>query len=308
MYISKIELKNFKSFEGEKEINFQKGVNYIVGDNNVGKTTILQAINFLISGGKKENLVFKGKMGDEMSVSVVLSEVSDFEGSRKKYESYVDNEGKLFLKRSSKEESVEQGDAKKKVKFDIKTVQVWNPESNQYENPAGFSSAIKVLFDPQFIYADTHNEDYQDFGSTKMVGKLIKEVTKDFQKSSQFEELEKAHKEAFGIDGITKYLGPVEENIERIITEQFGASKVNFNFDFPNVTDLLKRGGISVTENEMTTDISEKGNGLQRALTLAIIQVYAEINNSGNQSSQYFIDEPEIYLHPVAQDKLIESF
>jgi len=54
------------------------------------------------------------------------------------------------------------------------------------------------------------------------------------------------------------------------------------------------------------TDISEKGNGLQRSIAIAIIQIYSKLNNTDDKT-QYIIDEPEIYLHPKAQDKLIES-
>ena len=46
MYISRIKIKNFKSFKGINEINFSSGVNYLVGNNNAGKTTVFQAIDF----------------------------------------------------------------------------------------------------------------------------------------------------------------------------------------------------------------------------------------------------------------------
>lgn len=46
-----------------------------------------------------------------------------------------------------------------------------------------------------------------------------------------------------------------------------------------------------------TTELSEKGNGLQKAGVLALIQPYADSNNRDEQS-QFYIDEPEfIYTH-----------
>lgn len=63
MYIKSIKLHNFKSFSTndskDTEINFSSCVNYLVGNNNVGKTTILNSIDFLISGGKKKLLYLK---------------------------------------------------------------------------------------------------------------------------------------------------------------------------------------------------------------------------------------------------------
>lgn len=48
---------------------------------------------------------------------------------------------------------------------------------------------------------------------------------------------------------------------------------------------------------------------MQRALAMSIIQVYSEITNAENSKQLFFfVDEPETFLHPLAQDKLIEAF
>jgi predicted ATP-dependent endonuclease of OLD family len=49
MYIKKILLKNFKKFES-LDLDFNKDVNIFVGDNESGKSTILQAIDLVIRG------------------------------------------------------------------------------------------------------------------------------------------------------------------------------------------------------------------------------------------------------------------
>ena len=50
MYIDKIKIVNFKSFEGEFELKLNRDLNIIVGDNEAGKSTILEAINLVLSG------------------------------------------------------------------------------------------------------------------------------------------------------------------------------------------------------------------------------------------------------------------
>ena len=50
MYINKIKLKNFRNYN-EQEIELNKNINIIYGDNAQGKTNILEAI-FLSSFGK----------------------------------------------------------------------------------------------------------------------------------------------------------------------------------------------------------------------------------------------------------------
>lgn len=47
MYISKIEIKNFRNFK-DKEIIFNDGVNVIIGHNNAGKTNLIKALSLVI--------------------------------------------------------------------------------------------------------------------------------------------------------------------------------------------------------------------------------------------------------------------
>lgn len=48
--IKEIKIKNFKSFDGVFSLKLNGGVNVIVGDNEAGKSTIIEAINLALSG------------------------------------------------------------------------------------------------------------------------------------------------------------------------------------------------------------------------------------------------------------------
>ncbi|MGV3185357.1 AAA family ATPase [Weissella paramesenteroides] len=106
MFIKSISLHNFKSFSSNTfediKIEFTAGVNYLIGNNNVGKTTILNALAFLKTGDKKENVISKGHEQEDVSVTITIDDVDLFEeDSLKKYNPYI--EGKqLILQRSSK--------------------------------------------------------------------------------------------------------------------------------------------------------------------------------------------------------------
>lgn len=307
MYIKAMKIQNFKSFKGALPwFEFTTGINYIVGNNNAGKTTIFKALEFLIHGGNKSEVLCNScENNEDVMVEVLIDGVSESqEASLKKYNKYINN-GELRLKRSSKEETIEQNG--KNVTLTIRKIQIWNETKQQYENPTGFDTAIRKLIDISPIYADMHNEDYQDFGTTKITGKIVRAVTQNFQKSEDYLTLKENYQRVFGKEGIQRYLDDTETLLSNLITDQFGNSKVNFSFEFPEVNSLLKQGQINVTENNSTTSLAEKGNGLQRALALALIQVYADMN-AKDDNSPYFIDEPEIYLHPLAQDKLLNSF
>ncbi len=50
MVIDKIVIENFKGFEGKFSLNLNSGLNIIVGDNEAGKSTILEAVNLALTG------------------------------------------------------------------------------------------------------------------------------------------------------------------------------------------------------------------------------------------------------------------
>src|SRR5690554_5909711 len=50
MYISKVNIFNYKCFEGKFTIEFNNAVNIIVGNNEAGKSTILEAVHLALSG------------------------------------------------------------------------------------------------------------------------------------------------------------------------------------------------------------------------------------------------------------------
>lgn len=50
MYIEKVNIENYKCFGGKFSIEFRDDLNILVGDNETGKSTILEAINLALSG------------------------------------------------------------------------------------------------------------------------------------------------------------------------------------------------------------------------------------------------------------------
>ena len=55
MYISKIQINNFRNFK-QKEIDFNDGINVIIGHNNAGKTNIIKALSLVIEKKKSKRL------------------------------------------------------------------------------------------------------------------------------------------------------------------------------------------------------------------------------------------------------------
>ena len=81
IYITKLVIKNFKQFE-DFEIKFNKDLNIIVGNNDAGKTTIIEAINLAITG------VLNGRY--------VKNEISEYLFNNNSIRNYLHNVKKDF--------------------------------------------------------------------------------------------------------------------------------------------------------------------------------------------------------------------
>jgi putative ATP-dependent endonuclease of OLD family len=69
MYISKIQISNFRNFR-QKEIEFNDGINVIIGHNNAGKTNLIKALSLVIDTEKSKRLEV-----DDFNKSLSLAEL-----------------------------------------------------------------------------------------------------------------------------------------------------------------------------------------------------------------------------------------
>lgn len=320
MRITKLEIENFKGFQGKFEFVFKGNFIFLVGENNTCKTSVLEAFSFLRSGlpEKKtiEDLKNKTATGDLVVTAIIQGgikeAISNF--SEPKYESYVfDVEGQetMILQRSSSSRTIKQNN--RDVDLDIKKITLWNPETKQFENPSGFDAALKTLFEAQFVWSDTNPDDVVDFGPTKICGKLLSSIFLEFQTSEKWKAFEQKHKETFvGEDSLSTRTKEVEDRITKIFENQYGPAEIKFDFPLPEATNFFKSTKI-VVDDGTSTNLEDKGSGMQRGMSLAIMQVYAQnlITHAEDPSKLkplfFFIDEPEISLHPQAQSQLLRA-
>ncbi|MFK3865305.1 AAA family ATPase [Pseudoalteromonas rhizosphaerae] len=58
MFLKELQLTNFRKFESLK-VNFQQGLNVLVGENDSGKTAIVDAIRYILNTKSFENIRFE---------------------------------------------------------------------------------------------------------------------------------------------------------------------------------------------------------------------------------------------------------
>ncbi|MBS8121905.1 ATP-dependent nuclease [Candidatus Vampirococcus lugosii] len=324
MFLKKIIIENFKGFGGKTEIDFNfpnqknNGLNFFIGENNTGKSTVFEAVNFLFSGlpkgSNEDDLKNKNNKNNPVIVKIEMLGNS-LDNLRPKYEKYIQklDDGMELIKlgRSSEKKVIDQG-GKKSVDMNIKKLGVYNFESLQYENPTGFDKSFKQYFDIDFIWADTNPEEITKFGSTTIVGKLISKISEGFKDSQEYIDFEKKYNEVFndGENSLKSKLNEIGQDVETTFKEQFGDAKINFHFENLDVSSYFKNTKIEVDDGTKTF-LDEKGSGMQRAIALTLLQVYINMLPESEEKNKkpfyFFIDEPEICLHPKAQIKLIKA-
>jgi putative ATP-dependent endonuclease of OLD family len=304
MKIIRIKIENFRSIKNT-EFN-TSDFNISVGQNNCGKTNFFEAIQFFYNGiGRGQNITeLKHK---RQTANDILVEV-EFSGAQQGAENMQNQTNKTkILNALSESDTVIVSRSSsidvKKRKFVVNGEEV-NPGT-------GFDKALNDFL-PKFEYVTT--KQYYDavakYSKTTPMGIMLSGVLSAIlQENVQYQEFQTKFRELFEDDNseIKTEFDNVGNKVQIYLEKQFpDCTKVKFEVTAPVFDDLLKNFETTIDDGVETT-AEEKGDGMQRALMLAIIQAYADFRKSNDdlgKSFLFFIDEAELHLHPTAQRKL----
>jgi len=319
MFIKSICLSNFKGFIGDNhQINFKipdgttagSGLNIFVGENNSGKSSIFEAVDFLRNGikGEIDRIISKSEDNTEdVQACIELTFFGDIQNSINHF--VQSNKQAVFTSSITRNNELRA----RRSTLDCKQLDLWNENSQGYSNPNGIDAPFKKLFETNFIWADTNPNDEATFGSTTLCGMLLKEIAQAHITTSEYREFQDSFNSVFNNPDseLRQKIAVVEQKVQRIFTEQFGQADIHFRFDELKIDSFFKSASIFIDDG-VDIPMSEKGNGMQRSVALALLQVYAEELAHDEERGQtkpfyLFIDEPELCLHPKGQTKLLEA-
>ena len=303
MKICRIKIENFRSIK-ESEF-FTTDFNIYVGQNNCGKTNFFEALEFFFNGVRKaeniNDLKFKRVQENEILIEVefigALAGAAAMQNvaNQTKIVNALHGEDIVVFKRTSALPA--------KRKMFINGTEV-NPGT-------GFDAALNDFL-PKFEHISTkqYYESVAKYGKTTPIGIMLSGVLSTIlQTNVQYREFQEKFKELFEEDGsqIKAEFEAIGTKVKIYLEKQFpDTTKVKFEVTAPAFDDLLKNFETSIDDGVETT-AEEKGDGMQRALMLAIIQAYADFrkqNDDLGKSFLFFIDEAELHLHPTAQRNL----
>lgn len=306
MRITKITIRNFRSIEfAELSPTL---FNVLVGQNNHGKTNFFEAIEWFYNGsGDLSQIAF---LRDPQRDVVVELEYAEIQAG---IESVKNEKTKESFKKFAGDREVirvvrRKSDGGKRLLWDENTGE-WSAK-----NFAGFDKAFNdCLPRLQYVATTTRLAEVSKYGKKTPIGEMLSGVlTAIMEASPQYRDFREKFEALFaGEDSEVKAeLNVLANKVKSHLEQQFPeCSTVAFDIAEPAFDDLLKNFGTSVDDGIETT-AEEKGDGMQRALMLAIIKTYSDYRREKDELGKSFlflIDEAELHLHPTAQRQLKDA-
>lgn len=311
MKIDKIKIKNFKCFEDDFVFKLNEGINILVGNNEAGKSTILEAIHLALSG-TFNNRYLKNELSQFLfNNEVVKNYIKDLE------------QGSTAIPPEILIELYFSGEGLEKFKG------VWNSEKND-------SSGVvfKIAFD------ENYREDYQELISKEKLESLPIEYYEIYWNSFSGERITSRIlpiKSSFIDSSKFNYNNNSDVYISQIVKNNLETEKVvNISQAYRKMIDNFKKDtsikainesisksmDISSKEVELSVELSTKNSWEKNLLTFfdevpfryigkgeqCVIKTELALSNKRTkQSNIILIEEPENHLSYSKLNQFVRS-
>lgn len=328
IYIREVGIENFKCFS-DHNVRLVRpdgttpgsGLNVLIGENGNGKTALLEAINYTNqSSYAAENRLSINDFQDHRQPILIKALTSNF--TCKMPELYrgctFESDGIVFKARSRDRKS-----PGKLLSGPFSARSAFKPKGSTYQKQNGSDSgkeipALAKKFSNGSIQGNELNVFYFDKNRTRQISSGTYKTTfericddlnwkflKNINSSNVLELLENISGEYFSNalaiaqKGTGKKLAGEMESF--FAQEQFRDLKI----DLVDLLHPFTKAFFAVRPEGKLTQVAPKdlGSGVEIVLTLLLLRSIASESKGG---IVYLIDEPELHLHPSAQQKLAE--
>ncbi len=317
MYISELKLWNFRKYGSLSDLNrdpdlivpFNKGLNVLIGENDSGKSAILDAIKLVLKTHAYEWIKIEkedfNNETDKLRIEIEFSGISD-------------DEAKHFIEWLGwQDEEIEEGKIEKRPKLiliyqaeyrdnrvipsDVKagmdgTGHLLNAEARDYlkctylkalrdadsELTAKKNSRLSQILQEHSLFKKIKNIKHDFENQFKIIND---EITNDFKKDPK----KKGYKE--------KIKDVIDDFLEGFIDEKH---KGEFSFGNPDIKNILEKLSLGIEEQ------NGLGLGTMNRLYMAAELLHLRKEN-WDGLKLCMIEELEAHLHPQAQMKIIEK-
>lgn len=285
MIINRIKIKNFKSIK-ELDIEPNAKVNSFIGENSVGKSNIIDAIKMVIGlqsyNGKElpKEIHYECNYDNKIYILIAFADKPEIE----LIEDSNSNKANIFINASHA------GEVRREEY--ISAFLGVEREINNFL-PTNQYTLLGRLF--KTISEYMKKEEIEDEETGERITKE-KYIQKELAKINQKTLMDVKDESGNNIMGIfSKILK--EESAKQLNREQ---NEIILDTNYLNIGNPYKNLEIKVLQElGIEMNIKDMGMGAQASMAIAILRAYSKLKLK--EGVPLFIDEPEIFLHPIAQ-------
>lgn len=288
------EITNYRNMSG-KTITFDKTLNYIIGENNIGKTNVLELINSVFSLGKFVETDFYDVMEPVRIVFTLAYDETSIGFFEDNFD--VDNDTEITI-------VAEQDEVDGRISYYHDT---------PHMTPISFSIIRRI--NTLYYYAQRMPSKEVDFKKSSGSGKVLNYMIQRSLKSVSINEGDIINR-----DNIDQVINEINLSIESI--NKITGDRINAYFD-PRMDKLVSR--LLMLGDDSGRELASLGEGIQYAfnIILQIVEIIYSTKNSRKPENfaeslvcegdkRYFplillLDEPEIHQHPYRQRNLMRK-
>jgi putative ATP-dependent endonuclease of the OLD family len=284
--ISKIYIKNFRSI---KNLEFEpRNLCALVGQNNVGKSNILLAIDMLL-GEQWPTYRIKAEdiYGNDDTLTVQIKIMFDSPIPHKYYGTTYEVYG-LHLEYGPTTQSIYCLNEREQI------------ITNRSGTPIYANNITRANVPCVLIEVDRDLEKELRGSQWTIFGRLLKEIEKDFTSNeTRKNDYDCKMGDACSLLRTDKF-NKLENSIREQVKKLTGFNNADLKFTSSDILDNYKSLKLVVKESPEFDEFSalEMGAGIKSAIFISIMEAYRQLKGEG---SILIIEEPEVYLHPHAR-------
>lgn len=319
MKIKKIIIKNFKCLGPESiKLDFSDDIIVLIGENNVGKSSVLKALDYYFSGTKTmPDDFFYNKLNDLTNAIVIEVEFNGLSSEDREHQAISphffkkDDENIWILKKTYYKDEDGKGTC------DYTCIK----EEKEIKNPGGLTQNVDDLFTNEkmqkiFVEAVKDVQEASESNDKNTFGQIFNLLLRpELEKTSEFKNLmiavnkySKLFQHEKKLEQISRVEKLINDKICRIIKAY---SKISPRAPDPNKVLPIPK---LLTNDDRPIDVlpQNQGHGLQRTLIFSLLELFAEHTSPPDDTAVgtrnlLLIEEPEIYMHPQMERKIADT-
>ncbi|SFA96153.1 ATP-dependent nuclease [Clostridium frigidicarnis] len=330
MFLSKLKIWNFRKY-GTKEnedagitVLFSDRLNLIVGENDSGKTAIIDAIKLVLgtqsydSVRLEENDFYRGKNGirtNYLKIECTFESLSNIEAGRFLEWIYIDDEGnaklevrltarikdnKITIRKTGGKEDL---DVNFEASENLRVTYLKPLRDAEHELNPGYRSRFAQVLKSHPIFKNkdgTHKIEEIMKSANRNIEEYFKEsISQDNNHDMDSDTTEEIKVQLDYKDNPSSIISSISDTLSNFLGTDKDKYDVNINISEMELNKILSRLMLKIDEDKV-------GLGTLNQLYMAMEMLLLDIKEKSNEFGLALIEEIEAHIHPQAQLRIIK--